>query len=77
MDFFEFLKGEIHELKICGENEYLNGKRDIKMCAVNASYLVLSCLRVLGSVTFSFRISTILEICFTKQLESNVSPIAT
>lgn len=25
---FEFLKGEIHELKICGENEYLNGKWD-------------------------------------------------
>lgn len=47
------------------------------MCAVNASWLVLSCPRVLGSVAFSVRISTTLEICFTKQLESNVSPIAT
>lgn len=47
-----------------------------KCIAVNASCLVLSCLQVLGSVTFSFRISTILEICFTREGGGNVSPIS-
>lgn len=33
--------------------------------------------QVLESVAFTFRMSTILEICYTKQLEINVSPTVT
>lgn len=33
--------------------------------------------QILESVAFSFRMSTILEICSTKQMEINVSPTVT
>lgn len=64
----KFFKDEIHELTMYGEYEFLRGKGETlrKICAVNASWLVLGCPRILESIAFSFRMHAILEICFTK-----------